>query len=61
MFEYEGSIERVVDGDTIIVKGKVVDKSALTGFIDIQVKMYRQNDECVFKGLGTVKVLPIKI
>ena len=47
-------------GDKIKVVGEVIGKSNSTNFVEISTKMYRDDDECVFKGIGTVQVLPIE-
>ncbi len=47
-------------GDTITVVGEVVGKSESTGFVEIECKMFREGNECIFKGKGTVQVLPIE-
>jgi len=42
--------------DVIRISGEVVNISDSTKFIDIKTEMYREENECIFKGLGTVQV-----
>lgn len=44
-------------GDEIRIKGRVTKKIESTKFVEIYTEMYRQKDECIFKGNGLVQVL----
>lgn len=50
-------IKQYYVGDTILVKAKVTKKIYSTKFVEIQTQMYRDKNECIFKGTGLVQVL----
>jgi aminoglycoside 3-N-acetyltransferase len=43
--------------DTILVKAEVIRKIQSTRFVEIRTEMFREQTECVFRGVGTVQVL----
>ena len=44
-------------GDTIKIKAEVFNKIESTKFVEIKSEMYRNQEECIFKGKGIVQVL----
>lgn len=44
-------------GDNIKVKAKVINKIYSTKFVEIQTSMYRDGEQCIYRGKGLVQVL----
>ncbi|NMC05033.1 MAG: hypothetical protein GYA24_07480 [Candidatus Lokiarchaeota archaeon] len=45
-------------GDEISIAGEVMSKTASTRVVEIKTEMRRNGDELIFKGVGTVQILP---
>jgi 3-hydroxybutyryl-CoA dehydratase len=43
--------------DTITVHGTIIKKIESVKFLEIEVEMFRNQNECVLKGIGTVKII----